>query len=91
MMTGGLASEVVIGLTAGFLAGLLHFGSLWGNARLFTTGSAGKAVALQIGRIAVAVAVLSLLARLGLAAVLSGSLAFLVARPLMVWRLGALR
>ena len=91
MMTGGLAGEVVIGLTAGFLAGLLHFASLWGNARLFATGSAGKAIALQFGRIAVAVVVLTLLARLGLAALLSGGLAFLVARPLMVWRLGVLR
>ena len=91
MMTGGLGGEVVIGLMAGFLAGLLHFGSLWGNARLFTTGSTGKAIALQIGRIAVAVAVLTLLARLGFVALLSGCLAFLVARPLMVWCLGALR
>jgi len=90
-MTGGLAVQVVIGLFAGFLIGVLHFASLWWNARLFTTGSAGKAILVQMGRIAVAVAMLTLLARLGFAALLSGGLAFLVTRPLMVWRFGALR
>ena len=90
-MTGNLAGQVVIGLIAGFLTGVLHFASLWWNARLFTTGSAAKAIALQMGRIAVAVVVLTLLARLSFAALLSGGLAFLVARPFMVWRFGALR
>lgn len=90
-MTDGLPVRVVIGLVAGFLAGVLHFASLWWNARLFTTGSAGKAVALQMGRIALAVALLTLFARLGFAVLLSGGLAFLVARPFMVWRFGALR
>lgn len=90
-MTGGLTVQVVIGLVAGFLAGVLHFTSLWWNARLFTTGSAGKAIAVQLGRIAVAVAVLILLARLGFAALLCGALGFLVARPLLMWRFGALR
>jgi F1F0 ATPase subunit 2 len=91
VMTGGLAAQIVIGLIAGFLTGVLHFASLWWNARLFTSGSAGKAIAAQMGRIAVAVAVLTLLARLGFAALLCGGLAFLVARPFMVWRFGALR
>jgi F1F0 ATPase subunit 2 len=91
VMTGGLTVQVVIGLLAGFLAGVLHFASLWWNARLFTTGSAGKAIAVQLGRIAVAVAVLILLARLGFAALLCGALGFLVARPLLMWRFGALR
>lgn len=91
MIEVGLAGQVVIGVIAGFLAGVLHFSSLWWNARLFTTGSAGKAIAVQMGRIAVAVVVLTLLARLSLAAVLSGGVAFLVARPFMVWRFGALR
>jgi F1F0 ATPase subunit 2 len=91
VMTGGLAVQIAIGLIAGFLIGVLHFGSLSWNARLFTSGSAGKAIAVQMGRIAVAVAVLTLLARLGFAALLCGGLAFLVSRPFMVWRFRALR
>jgi F1F0 ATPase subunit 2 len=86
-----LAGRIVIGLIVGFLLGAFHFSSLWWNTRFFATGAAGKAIALQLGRIAVAVAVLTLLARLGLAALLSGVLAFLVARPLLMWRFGALR
>lgn len=87
----GLAGQIVIGLIAGFLAGVLHFASLWWNAQLFTAGAAGKAILLQLGRIAVAVTVLAALARLGFAALLCGAFAFLVARPLLVWRFGALR
>lgn len=90
-MTVGLAAEIAIGLIAGFLTGVLHFASLWWNARLFTSGSVGKAIALQLGRIAVAVGVLILLARLGFTALVCGGVAFLVARPLLVWRFGALQ
>jgi len=87
----GLAGKIVIGLIVGLLVGAFHFASLWWNTRLFTTGEAGKAIALQLGRIAVAVAVLTLLARLGLAALLCGALGLLVARPLLLWRFGDLR
>jgi len=86
----GLAGQIVIGLIVGLLVGAFHFASLWWNTRLFTTGEAGKAIALQLGRIAVAVAVLTLLARLGLAALLCGALGLLVARPLLLWRFGDL-
>jgi F1F0 ATPase subunit 2 len=87
-----LAGQIIIGLITGLLIGGFHFSSLSWNTRLFATGAAGKAVAFQLGRIAVAVAVLILLARLlGLAALLCGALGFLVARPLLLWRLGALR
>jgi F1F0 ATPase subunit 2 len=86
-----LAGQIVIGLIVGLLVGAFHFASLWWNTRLFTTGEAGKAIALQLGRIAVAVAVLTLLARLGLAALLCGALGLLVARPLLLWRFGDLR
>jgi len=90
-MTASLAGQIAIGLIAGFLTGLLHFASLWWNARLFTAGAAGMAIALQLARIAVAVGVLTLLARLGFATLVSGGIAFLVARPLLIWRFGALR
>jgi len=87
----GLAGQIVIGLIAGLLIGGFHFASLWWNTRLFAIGSAGKAIALQLGRIAVAVAALTLLARLGLAALLCGALGLLVARPLLLWRFGESR
>jgi F1F0 ATPase subunit 2 len=86
MMEVGLAGQIVIGLISGLLIGGFHFASLWWNTRLFTTGDAGKAIALQLGRIAVAVAALTLLARLGLAALLCAALGLLVARPLLLWR-----
>jgi F1F0 ATPase subunit 2 len=91
-MAAGLAGQLLIGLSTGLLAGAFHFSSLSWNTQLFAQGSAGKAVALQLGRIAVAVAVLILLARLlGFATSLCGALGFLVARPLLLWRFGALR
>jgi len=72
--------------------GAFHFSSLWWNTQFFTTGAAGKAIALQLARIAVAVVVLTLPARLlGLAALLCGALGFLVARPLLLWRFGRSR
>ena len=92
MMGVGLTDQIVIGLIAGAVLGAFHFTSLSWNTRLFTSGAAGKAIALQLGRIVVAVGALILLARfLGLAALLCGTLGFLVARPLLLWRFGALR
>ena len=88
----GLAGQIVIGLVAGLLVGGFHFSSLSWNTQLFAAGAAGKAIALQVGRVAVAVAALIALARLlGLAALLCGAAGFLVARPLLLWRFGALR
>ena len=92
MMGVGLIGQIVIGLIAGAVLGAFHFTSLSWNTRLFTSGGAGKAIALQLGRIAVAFGALILLARLlGSAALLCGTLGFLVARPLLLWRFGALR
>ena len=92
MIGAGLAGQIVIGLIAGFLLGGFHFSSGSWNARLFAAGAAGKAIALQLGRIAVAVATPILLARLlRFPALLCGALGFLVARPLLLWRVGALR
>jgi F1F0 ATPase subunit 2 len=88
----GLAGQIVIGLVAGLLIGAFHFSWLAWNTRLFAEGAAVKAIALQMGRIAVAVGALIALERLlGFAALLCGALGFLVARPLLLWRFGALR
>jgi F1F0 ATPase subunit 2 len=90
-VTIGAPGQIVIGLVSGFLAGLLHYGSLWWNTRLFAVDSASKAVLLQLARITVAVTVLTSLALLGFATLASSALAFLVARPVLIWRFGALR
>ena len=88
----GVGGQIVIGVVSGIVVGGFHFSSLSCNSQLYATGAVGKAVALQLGRVAAAVAVLTLLARLlGLAALLSGAVGFLVARPLLLWRCGALR
>jgi F1F0 ATPase subunit 2 len=86
-----LAAQAAVGLIAGFAVGVPYFASLWWSTRLFVTGSAGRAVALQLGRIAVALAVLTLLARLSFIALVSGVIGFLVARALLLWRFGELR
>ena len=87
----GFAAQAAVGLIAGLVVGVAYFASLWWNTRLFTTGSAGRAIALQLGRIAAAVAVLVLLARLSLVTLLFGALGFLVARFSLLWGLGEQR
>ena len=87
----GFAAQAAVGLIAGLVVGVAYFASLWWNTRLFTTGSAGKAIALQLGRIAAAVAVLVLLARLSLVTLLFGALGFLVARFSVLWGFGEQR
>ena len=83
-----LAAYAAVGLIAGFAVGVPYFASLWWSTRLFVTGSAGRAVVLQLGRIGMALAVLILLARLSFIALLSGALGFLAARALLLTRLG---
>ena len=87
----GFAAQAAVGLIAGLVVGVAYFASLWWNTRLFTTGSAGRAIALQLGRIAAAVAVLVLLARLSLVTLLFGALGFLVARFSVLWGFGESR
>lgn len=84
----GFPALAAIGFIAGLVVGVAYFASLWWNTRLFTTGSAGRAIALQLGRIAAAVAVLVLLARLSLITLLFGALGFLVARFSVLWGFG---
>ncbi len=87
----GFAAQAAVGLIAGLVVGVAYFASLWWNTRLFTTGSAGRAIALQLGRIAAAVAVLVLLARLSLVTLLFAALGFLVARFSLLWGFGEQR
>jgi F1F0 ATPase subunit 2 len=84
------ATHAVGGFIAGFVLGVPYYASLWWNTQLFATGSAGKAIALQLARIAMAVTVLICLARLSLVTLLFGALGLLVARPFVLRRFGGL-
>ena len=66
-----LARDAAIGLTAGLLAGLVHFSSLWWNTRLLMSKRAGKTVLLQLARFAVAAGTLAILAWFGTVALLA--------------------
>ena len=90
-LTFGFAAQAAFGFVAGLVVGVAYFASLWWNTRLFTTGSSGRAIALQFGRIAAAVAILILLARLSLVTLLFGAFGFLIARFSLLWGLGAQR
>jgi F1F0 ATPase subunit 2 len=86
-----VALQVAIGLVAGFVVGVPYFASLWWSTRLFVTGSAGRAVALQLGRVGVALTALTLLARLSFIALLCGVLGLLLARSVLLSRFGEQR
>lgn len=87
-LTSNVAVTATMGLVAGLVLGVLHFASLSWNAQLFVSGSFGVAIALQAARVALAALVLILLFRVGLFAALAGSLGFLVARAVLIWRYG---
>jgi len=81
-----LATQIALGLLVGLLAGLAHFTMLRWNVRLLTTGSSGKAIALQLGRLAALAAIFFGLARIGPWALLCGAGALLVARHAVIRR-----
>ncbi|MBV8106857.1 MAG: hypothetical protein JO223_19945 [Hyphomicrobiales bacterium] len=86
--TSNLAVSVAIGFVAGLAVGGLHFASLSWNAQLFVAGSVGKAIALQVARVALAALILILLVRLNRIAALSGAFGFLAARAVALSRYG---
>lgn len=82
----------MLGLAAGTLLGLAHFGSLRRNARLYAGGgTVAGALLLQLGRFALLAGGLTLLARLGALPLLSGALGLLVARSAILRRAGGVR
>jgi F1F0 ATPase subunit 2 len=89
--TFSFAAQAAFGFFVGLVVGVAYFASLWWNTRLFTAGSAGWAIALQLGRVAAAVVALILLARLSLPTLLFGALGFLVARFSLLWGFGEQR
>jgi F1F0 ATPase subunit 2 len=81
------AAGVVLGLAVGAILGLIHFGSLRWNTRLYLAGgSIALAFALQLARFAILAGAFILLARLGALPLLSGALGLLAARSYVVRR-----
>ena len=81
-----LAAQLGVGLLAGQLVGAVHFASLAFNLRLFTAGRVLPALALQLLRVGLSVALLAALIRLGLAALLAGAGGLLLVRQLFIRR-----
>jgi F1F0 ATPase subunit 2 len=96
MMVTGITASVAnapavgafLGFGVGVLLGLVHFGALWWNAQLYLHRGALRALAIQLVRFAVLLAGLAGLAKLGALPLLSGALGLLLARALLVRRLG---
>jgi F1F0 ATPase subunit 2 len=74
----------VAGLLAGVLLGFAYFGSLWWNTRLYSTGTAVRALTVQVLRLGVLVAALVVLARFGAVALLAAVLGLLLARTVVL-------
>lgn len=78
----------VAGLLAGMLLGAAHFGSLWWNTRLYATGTAARALVVQVLRLGVLACGLVVLARFGAVALLAGALGLLLSRAVALRLVG---
>jgi len=79
--------QSAIGLLVGMLAGLVHFTMLRWNVRLLTTGSSGKAIALQLARLGALAAIFFVLARTGPWTLWCGAGGLLLARHAVIHRI----
>jgi F1F0 ATPase subunit 2 len=86
-----LVRDTALGFFGGFLVGLFHFSSLWWNTRLLVAERAGKAIVLQVARLAVTATTLAILTWLGPLALVGAGLGLFVARGLAVQRFGESR
>ncbi len=80
---------LMIGLYAvlGFVAGMAHFASLSGNARLWVEGQRWQALSLQAVRLAVAVGLFVVVANAGVWPLALATVGFLLAQGAVVaWR-----
>ena len=75
-----LIAQIAIGLCVGSLAGSIHFASLHWNVRLIVAGSPGRALALQLLRMAGVAVLFFVLAKLGPWTLLCGAAGLLLAR-----------
>jgi len=79
-----LAIQSAVGLATGLAAGAWHFLSLKWNWPLFSAGKFAAALGLQCARIALTCALLLLLGRMGMPALLAGMVGVLLARRIVV-------
>ncbi|WP_436644285.1 ATP synthase subunit I [Microbaculum sp. FT89] len=87
--TVSLISQLGLGLLVGLVVGAVHFGSLWWNTQIFArSGSMVMALAIQFGRFGLLAAVFIFLSRFGALPLLAGALGLLVARQVVIRRLG---
>lgn len=78
-----------LGFGVGLVAGAAYFASLWWNTRLYLSGGrALLAIALQVLRFALLLAAMALLSLFGAWPLLAGAAGLLVARTVVVRRLG---
>jgi F1F0 ATPase subunit 2 len=78
-----------LGLGVGLVAGGAYFASLWWNTQLYLAGGrALLAIALQVARFALLLGAMAALAFLGALPLLMGAVGLLIARTLVVRRLG---
>lgn len=85
-----LGLHAVIGLIAGLLLGLAHFSTLHWNLQALTHHRLVAALALQLTRLGLLAAAMTLLAQWGAVMLLSATLAILFARRLVLRRVGSL-
>jgi len=79
---------LVVGVGAGFAAGIVHFVSLHRSVDALVCGSSGWAALLHIGRFAASGAVLLGLALLGAGPLLAGFFGVVAARRMVLRRYG---
>lgn len=87
---GSLALQALVGAGVGLAAGFAYFRALWWNVGLFERGATPKALALLLARFAALAGVFIGLAKYGALALLAGAGGLLVARKILVRRLGKL-
>jgi hypothetical protein len=88
MIPAEMIAPALLGLLAGGGFGLLFFRLLALNTQLYTAGRVAAATGLHIGRLALAVGLFVLAARLGAVVLIASLAGFLVARPLILRRYG---
>ena len=89
-LLGSAALQAIVGIAVGGVAGLAYFGALWWNVGLFERGATPRALFVLLSRFAALVLVFVGLVKFGAFALLAGAGGLLVARLLLIRRLGRL-